>query len=519
MNNTQLIALIIIVAYMLATIAIGLGVSYAKKKKEKHKQSNTDFLMASKSLGPFVLAGTLFAADTGGASTTGIATNVYSYGLSAGWYIVAAGIGFILVSFIAPYFRKTQANSVPEIINKRFGKASHIFTACTSIAALFMATGAQIIATASIINVVTGLDFNTAAILTTIVVIIYTMVGGYKSVTAVNMLHVLFITIGLAVAMVIMVNSSAVGGFGALFEKARAVSSQTGGGVDLLSMTKIGIPTVIGYIAMYAMTIPTGQELVQTYCAAKNGKTARVGSVLAGVMAAIYAIVPAMIGLLAYTCIDGFALDGAQKNALAQAAITFAPAAVAGLVLAAIVAATMSSASADMIGTATVFANDIFIPYINKGVPDDKKEVWISRIAMVVVGAAGLLIALSASNIIFVMMGAFALRSAGPFAAFIGGLFYKRATRQASFVSILVGTVVAAIWIYGFDTPWGLSAVVPGGLVAFGALFLVSAIDRKRGIEPAPPIIFDEVENQGVGNVDAKQAMRTPEKQEDETAS
>ena len=74
----------------------------------------------------------------------------------------------------------------------------------------------------------------------------------------------------------------------------------------------------------------------------------------------------------------------------------------------------MSSASGNMIGTATMFTNDIFTPYINKGIKDDKKEIWISKIAMLVVGVAGLFIALEASNVISVMMGAFALRSAGP---------------------------------------------------------------------------------------------------------
>jgi len=102
-----------------ATVLIGL---IASKKKEEKKQSNDDFLMAGKSLGPVVLAGTLFAANTGGASTTGIATNVFKYGLSASWYVIAGGIGFILVSFIAPYFRRAQANTVPEIISKRYGK-------------------------------------------------------------------------------------------------------------------------------------------------------------------------------------------------------------------------------------------------------------------------------------------------------------------------------------------------------------------------------------------------------------
>ena len=355
-----------------------------------------------------------------------------------------------------------------------------------------MATGAQIIATASIINVVTGVSFQVAAVITTIVVIIYTMVGGFKSVTAANMMHVLFITIGMTIAMFIMVNNSAVGGFGALIDKAKAVSTNTGEGLNLLSMTKIGIPTVIGYIAMYCMTFPTGQEIVQTYCSAKNGKAAMTGSVIAGVLSAAYAIVPAIIGLLAYTCIDGYSLGGAQKNALAEATIRFSPSIIAGLVLAAIVAATMSSASGNMIGTATMFTNDIFTPYINKGVKDDKKEVWISRIAMVVVGLVGLVVALTASNIINVMMGAFALRSAGPFAAFICGIFYKNVTQRAGFISIVVGTVVAAVWIYGLNTPWGLSAMVPGGIAAFVAIFLFSYIDRKNGIEPAPAIEFED---------------------------
>ncbi len=490
MSKAQITSLVIILLYMMATVAIGL---FASRKKATEKQSNDDFLMASKSLGPVVLAGTLFAANTGGASTTGIATNVYQYGLSASWYVIAGGIGFVLVSFIAPYFRRAQANTVPEIISKRYGKASHIFTAITSILALFMATGAQIIATASIINVVTGFDFRTAAIVSTVVVIVYTMFGGFKSVTAANLMHVLFITIGMTIAMFIMVNNKEVGGFSALFEKARAMQDANGASMDFLSMTKVGATTIIGYIAMYFMTFPTGQEIVQTYCSAKSGSAAKLGSILAGIVSAAYAIVPAIIGLLAYVCIDGYVLGGSQKNALAQATITFAPSVIAGIVLAAIVAATMSSASGNMIGTATMFTNDIFTPYINKGVKDDKKEIFISKAAMLIVGVVGLFIALEASNVISVMMGAFALRSAGPFAAFICGLFYKNVTRRAGFISILTGTAVAAVWIYVLKTPYGLNAMVPGGLVAFVVIFAVSAIDRSMGVEPAPEIEFEEV--------------------------
>lgn len=491
MNSTQVTALVIILLYMVATVIIGLTISN-KKKKETDEQSNEDFLMAGKSLGPFVLAGTLFAANTGGASTTGVATNVYSQGLGASWYVIAAGIAFVLVSFIAPYFRRTASNTVPEIIGKRYGKASHIFTAITSILALFMATGAQIIATASIINVVTGFSFNIAAIITTIVVILYTMGGGFTSVTATNVMHVILITVGMTVTMFIVVNNNAVGGFSALFEKAKTINDASGKSLNLASMTKVGLPTIFGYIAMYFMTFPTGQEIVQTYSSAKDGASAKLGSVIAGILSAVYAIVPAIIGLVAYVSIDGFAAAGEQKNALAESAITFAPAWIAGIVLAAIVAATMSSAAGNMIGTATMFTNDLFIPYINKGVNDNKKEVLVSRVTMVVVGLVGLGVALTASNIISVMMGAFALRSAGPFAAFICGIFYKNVTQRAGFVSMIAGTLVAAVWIYGFNTPWGLSGMVPGGIVGFIVIFLGSAIERKMGIEPAKELDLDD---------------------------
>lgn len=493
MSSKQMTALVIIFLYMVLTVVVGLVSSKMKQKKAAKKQSNEDFLMAGKSLGPMILACTLFAANTGGASTTGIATNVGTQGLSAAWYVIAAGIGFVLVSFIAPFFRRAQASTVPQIINMRYGKNAHIVTAFTSIAALFMATGSQIIATSTIINTVTGMDFNTTAIVVTIVVIAYTMVGGFASVAAANMMHVGFITIGMTIAMVIMANSPAVGGFANLFATAKTVTDAQGMNLDLLSMTKVGLPAILGYVAMYCTTFPTGQEIVQTYCSAKDGKSAKVGSVIAGVLSAAYAIVPALIGLMAFTFIDGFAANSAlHKNALAAATMEFAPAVIAGIVLSAVVAATISSASGNMIGTATLFTNDVFRPYMNKGEKNDTKEIWISRVVMVLAGCVGLGVALSGSNIISIMMSAFALRSAGPFAAFVCGLFYKKVTKNAGFLSIVFGTAVAAIWIYALKTPFGLNAAIPASLVAFAIIFIVSIVEGKKGVEAAPELVLED---------------------------
>lgn len=491
MNATQKTTLTIIIIYMIATVAIGLFASYMQKEVTV-KRRKRRLLNGGKVTWTFCISWNTFASNTGGASTTGIATNVYSYGLSAAWYVIAAGIGFVLVSFVASYFRRSSANTVPQIIGMRYGKPSHIITAITSILALFMATGAQIIATASIINVLTGLDFNTAAIITTIVVIAYTMIGGFASVASANMMHVFFITVGMTVALFVMVKNEAIGGFGNLFDKAREVSLASNGEVDLVSMTKIGVPTVIGYVAMYCMTFPTGQEIVQTFSSAKTGTAAKTGSIIAGLLSAAYAIVPALIGLMAYSYIDGYAEGGISKSALADATVNFAPPIIAGIVLAAVVAATISSASGNMIGTATMFSNDIYKPYIAKNNADPNKEVFVSRVVMTLAGLFGLGVALSNSNIISVMMSAFALRSAGPFAAFVCGLFWKDVTQKAGFIAILAGTLVSAIWIFVLKSPWGLSAIVPGALVAFVVIYFATKIDLASGGKPAPLIEFVE---------------------------
>ena len=72
------------------------------------------------------------------------------------------------------------------------------------------------------------------------------MIGGFASVAAANMMHVLFITIGMAIAMFVMAENPEVGGFSTLFAKASAMTGANGQNLDFLSMTKIGLPTIIG---------------------------------------------------------------------------------------------------------------------------------------------------------------------------------------------------------------------------------------------------------------------------------
>lgn len=468
---------IIIIIYMAVMIGIGL---FAAKRKVK---SSKDFLLAGRNLGALMMAGTLAAAEIGGGSTVGVAAKAYgSWGISAGWYVVCAGIGIFLVSFIAPYLRKSMATTVPEILARRYGKPSHIITTILSIVGLFIATAVQIIATSTIISVVTGMNMTTTVIIAAIVVTIYTMLGGLMSVAMTDIVHILFITVGMAIAAPIIIHNA--GGWDAV---AKALPA------GQLSFTKVGWKTIIGLILMYFMTFSTGQEAVQRYFAARNIKTARLGSMLCALLMALYGFIPATIGLVALANFPN--ID--PNTAMATAAVNFAPTIIAGLVLSSVVAATMSSASGNMLAVSTLFTKDVYQRYMKKDVTD-KELISVGKIAIVVIGAGSLVIAMTSKQIIPLLMFAFTLRSAGPFAAFVFGLIYKKATVHAGFYSLLLGSIAAFIWQY-LKEPYGIMAVVVGSVVSTVTFFAIAIIESKMGVPPAPSAYIEgaEVEDNG----------------------
>lgn len=120
---------VIVCAYLLLNLLVGVYCHIRVK-------DSTDYLLAGRRIGVLMTAGTLAATEIGGGSTVGVAAKAYgSWGLSAGWYVVSAGIGVILVAFIAPLLRRAMATTVPEIIGRRFGASSHLITSILSMLA------------------------------------------------------------------------------------------------------------------------------------------------------------------------------------------------------------------------------------------------------------------------------------------------------------------------------------------------------------------------------------------------
>ena len=464
----------IVIAYMATMIAIALFVSFKKVK------SSEDFHLAGRSLGPLMMAGTLAAAEIGGGSTIGVAAKAYGdWGLSAGWYVVCAGIGIFLVSFVAPFLRRSMATTVPEILARRYGKPTHLISTFLSLATLFVATAAQVKATSSIIETISGADFVTVTIMVAVVVTLYTMLGGLVSVAFTDIVHIIFITVGMAIAMPIILKGA--GGWEVVSANIAATAPEK------LGLTKVGWKTIIGLILMYFMTFSTGQEAVQRYFAARDIKTARLGSFLCSVLMACYGFIPAIIGLCALAHFP----DIKPTQAMPMAAMKFAPMLIAGLVMASVVAATMSSASGNLIASCTLFTKDLYQKYINPEV-SDRKILILSKVVVVAMGASSLIIALNpAIGIIDLLVFGFTMRSAGPFAAFLFGFVYKNATKNGGLAAVIVGSIVAAAWEYN-GNPYGIMSLVVGSFASTIAFFAVSKIERAMGVPAAPDAITAE---------------------------
>lgn len=457
---------VIVIGYLVLNLAVGVY-SHIRVK------NSADYLLAGRRIGVLMTAGTLAATEIGGGSTVGVAAKAYgSWGLSAGWYVVASGIGVILVSFVAPLLRRAMATTVPEIIGRRFGTSSYLITSVLSMVSTIALAAVQITATATIISVLTGMSTEASILLCGGILVLYTMFGGMWSVTLTDVIHFFVLVGGFSLAVPFVLEEA--GGWHAVVAALPP---------EQLGFTKVGWKTIVGLIIMYFMTFSTGQESVQRYFAAKDEKTAVWGSIICGIVMALFAFVPAVLGLVALAVFPNIEAN----NAVATVALNLMPPVMAGLVMAAVASATMSSGAGDLLGAATVFTKDILERHFVPNITDDQLTRY-SRWCVFFLGVVAIGISFASKAIIPLLVFAFTMRSAGPFAAFLLGLTWKGATKGAGITSIVLGSLAGFGWEIA-GQPFGIMSIIFGSVVSVIVFVITVWIEKAMGREPAPPAI------------------------------
>lgn len=465
--NIQTIPLIITVAYLLGMLLVGYLVGKLQIKNSE------DYMIAGRRMGLFMVACSLSANNVGGGSTTGLAARAFSgWGMSAAWYVLAAAIAMIPLSYFAPKIRKTMAVTIPEVLGRRYGALSSTLTAVLNIASLFCLTSSQVMASGSVVASLTGLPLNVCILIAGIVVIAYTTMGGLIADTITDTVQYVIIFVGLGIAVPFVING--VGGWAFVASKLPPVE---------LDFFKVGWVTILGLIFNYFCTFMSGPEMVSRFESAKDEKTATGAAWLSGVMMASIAFFPTLIGLAALAVNPG--LDGGKgTTALIATTSQYAPPIITGLLSAAIISATMSSADSNLLCASTMFVRDIYQKFINPGI-EDKKIIFLTRASNVVICLGSMLIAMMGVSLVTMNLFAFALRAAGPFAAYALGLACPGATRNTGIMSIIVGSIAAVVWQL-LKEPFGILAVVFGCALGTLAFLITWAVEKGMGAPPAP---------------------------------
>lgn len=478
----QIIPLIIVIGYMVAMMVVGAIVSKSQIKNAK------DYMVAGRRMGLFMVAFSLSANNIGGGCTTGLAQKAFGeWGMSACWYVLAASIAMIPLAYFAPKIRKTMAVTIPEVVGRRFGKFSANFTGLLSVLSLFCLTSSQIAASGGVINaLIPTIPLNVCLIFAGIVIILYTTMGGMIADQISDLVQFAIIIVGLAIATPIVMSKA--GGWS-------AISAMLPG--EKLNFTQIGWASIIGYILNYFCTFLAGPEMVSRFETAKDEKTARNASLLSAVLMAAMSIFPTLLGLAAFALKDQLpALAENGSNAMMVITGAYAPGITTGLISAAIICATMSSADSNLLCMSTMVINDLYPGFGGKKKLSDKQTIFATRACNVIAAVIAMIISLAGVSIVTMNTFAFGIRCAGPFAAYGLGLAIPKATKNSGIFSILAGTAAFCVWqIIGSGAAiFLMMPVVFGAIVSVLTFFIVNWIEWGRGVEPAPSAYLSDEE-------------------------
>ena len=430
--------------------------------------STEDYLVAGRRLGPALYVGTLSAVVLGGASTIGSVSLGYEFGISGMWLVLMIGLGIIALGLLlSTRLSRLGVYTVSEMLGIRYGASSRLISAIIVATYALMIAVTSTIAVGSVFDVVLGLQPTLAILIAGGVVVVYSALGGMWSITLTDFLQFCVMTVGIFLIL-LPLSIARAGGFSGM-------AGELPG--SYFGPFSIGWQTIFTYFLLFFFGLMIGQDIWQRVFTARSPTVARWGGVVAGLYCLVYGLAGALIGTAARVLIPDLP---SSDNAFARVAAEVLPAGVLGLVLAAALAAVMSTASAGLLASSTILANDVYAGLFRRG-HAGAGGYNASRLATLLVGVAVLVISVVVSDVVGALTVAYNLLVGALFVPILGALFWKRATGTGALASMLVGGVV----VVGLMAWQGLLANSPiyVGLLASLVTFVVVSLLTPRSSE------------------------------------
>ncbi len=433
------------------------------------------YLLAGRNLPFWVVAPLLAGLAVGGASTIGVAESAYTNGISAGWYNAAWAVGAILVGLIAARrYRQMEVSTLPELFERHYSVSGRVIGVIGQLVLQIVITLVQYIAGGAILSSLLPDVFTmeTGMFVTAVVFVGITLIGGFWAAGLTNIINVTLIYIGVLLGAVIAVRK--IGGFSELIAKLPSGHA----GFDLGG---IGGLMIIGWFMVMCTMVFSVQSVVQISFAAKDSSSARKGFILGGLIILPVGFISAVIGIAATVLHPGIV----PTEALPRTVLSLSPF-VAGLVLAGLWAADVSTASALLVGSATLVVGDLIKRFF---VPDlkEKGERIVSRVSVLVLSIFTYILAISVSeNILNTLLIGLCLTTAYTLVTLMT-LFWPKMCRQGHATWTLLTSMSAlSLWVIFPQIPVFFREIqLPHPIylcwiVSLLTFIAVSIIDKRR---------------------------------------
>ena len=432
----------VVSAYLLGILIVGI---WAQSKATTQE----DFLVAGRSVGPLLYSGTLAAVILGGGSTVGGVKLGYVYGISGMWLVFMYGLGMIVMGVVlVPRIMALKLFTITELLERRYSPAARIAGGIVMAAYDLMIVVTGTIAAGAVVEVIVGIPRTPAIVLVSGVTVAYSVFGGMWALTATDIVQFVIKTVGILMVLLPM----------AIYHAGGLSGMQAHLPPGFFSLTNIGGPRILSFFTLYFFGILIGQDGWQRVFTAKNMQVARNGGVYVGLYCFVYAIAGALIGAAGHAFLPPLADPDLAFATIVNAVL---PVGLRGLILAAALAAIMSTCSACLLATSTVLLEDVWFPLRRqKGLG----SVSLTRVITLLLGVFATVVACLTTDVIAALTVAYDLLAGSLFVPVIGAILWDRGTGRAALASIAISAVlvIALLFTQGMDS----DAPIYGGLAA-----------------------------------------------------
>jgi SSS family transporter len=437
-NEITIIIILIVVFF-----AIRLLIGYLASRKVS---STTDYIVAGRRL-PIYLTGasimaTWFAAET----LMGASSNAYQYGFQG---VVFDPFGAALCLFISGFFfirlmRRGRYLTVIDFFERRFGKRMALAGSIIQMITYFGWTAAQIVAGGNIVHALFGWPVAIGMLLVATIVISYTMMGGMWADTLLDFIQ-MFLTAG-GITLIFVCVLDGVGGWDGLL--ARGGSLYVSNPFTLMPIEGegyLGYQGGLGWTYWLGAWMSLGlgsiaaQDLMQRSMSARNESTAVHGTYLASILYLVFGVLSPLIGIAMFAMNPGI-LPEETEFLLVTAATNHLSPVLAGVFIAALCSALMSTSDSSILAGASVFTENI-MPLFTRTKLDDAKQLRWTRIMVLVIGLISLAMGLWAQTIYNLSVFAWTVILVGMFAPFALGMYWKKANQWGALAGFAGGWI------------------------------------------------------------------------------